>query len=147
MAISNGYWAIAATHSEYLYDKSGGMNSSFYIWYDENHEKHFDEDREEDGIVILTTPCADGFCCEADNELEGCSFFNADNDVINVIRECNISDFPVVRTNRYKFPSWICRLSLKRKRKIIKNNDIKQNHPFIFHKNGEKLVLTPLDYK
>lgn len=62
-------------------------------------------------------------------------FFNPDfvppTDVLNVSRDTESRDFPIVRVNRFAAPHWFCRLARRRQRRQIQRNPMQQ-HPFRF---------------
>jgi len=73
-------------------------------------------------------------------------YYSSDFDVVNVRRSSPLDEFPSVIVNRFPLPYWLCRSALKKQRAKIRAAG-SRNHPFIFHKGSEKLILTPVEKK
>lgn len=74
------------------------------------------------------------------------NFYNSRSDVINVPRGTKENNFPAVEINKYLAPKWLCNFMLKRQRYLLSGNN-NNNHPYIFQKGDEKLILTPPNIK
>ena len=69
--------------------------------------------------------------------------FDPNIDVLNVLRGTAPTRFPVVQTNRYLAPTWLCRLAVKAQR-IQLRRGIKTYHPYRMKTaNGKVITFTP----
>jgi dTDP-4-dehydrorhamnose 3,5-epimerase len=68
--------------------------------------------------------------------------FDTTADVVNVPRDTPTKDFPVVQTNRFRAPAWLCGLSRKAQRIGLRTGPT-HNHPFRFKMGQEWVTLTP----
>jgi hypothetical protein len=69
--------------------------------------------------------------------------FDPNFDVLNVPRGTDPANFPEVQINRFRSPTWLCRLATKAQR-IQLRKGINNHHPFKFKSGGMRLTLTPV---
>ncbi|MBY7142612.1 hypothetical protein KFZ56_05865 [Virgibacillus sp. NKC19-3] len=68
--------------------------------------------------------------------------FDPNIDVLNVLRDTPVENFPMVKINRFRAPKSLCRLALKAQRVQLRAG-IGNHHPFRFKSGDKKITLIP----
>jgi hypothetical protein len=65
--------------------------------------------------------------------------FDPNVDVVNVLRDAAPEDFPKIRVNRFRTPTWLCRQTLRMQRLQLRAGLVRKAHPYRF-RIGDKTV-------